>query len=686
MTRPLSSRTGASDGPPPRTLEHIRTNLPAASAELIGRDDELAVLLDLMVSARLVTVSGPGGSGKTRLALELARRAADGFDAVWFVALEHVLDPNEVTSALSRAMGLPEAPGVDAGERVLDHLRARNVLLVLDNLEHVIDAAPLVGHVARAGPEVRVLVTSQIPLREGGEHVLALDPLELPTGSERELSALRAVPSVALLADRASAGSTGWELTEGNMFDVAGLCRRLEGMPLALELAAARLGPREAGEVSRGLDETLDAPGGGAEGPARQRGLRAALDWSVGLLSEPERALLLGLAVFSAGFTAELARAAFGDVAGELEALVAAGLVRAGEHCRFQVLPPVRRFAAELIDADDEDAAHAAIADALIAMAEPFEKRWIVCAGEGRLVLDPEGGNIAAELDWAQLMDYGRHIRLAASTGAWMNDSGAAELARDHLEIALARTTDATMQARCLQALGVLGRHESDPTGCLDAADAWHDLGDAEGEFYSAIYGADLYGHAQEGEAAIEVVERCAELAAQLPEDPDAAWILDTVRAEALSLLGYPEEAIGSLRLLYPEAPPGSWHQVRIATCLADLELTLHRPEQALAHDGAAIAALASLGSPLGELTRATTVAVALLHLGRVPEAAAAWAICELGYDELSWSPHGAARDWYDAVRASLEDQDLAQGRRQAAQLGMERGLAWVGQAARGET
>jgi predicted ATPase len=686
VTRPLPSRTGASDGPPPRTLERLRTNLPAPSAELIGRDDELAVLLDLMATARIVTVSGPGGSGKTRLALEVARRAAEGFDAAWFVALEHVLDPNDVMVALSRAMGLPEAPGVDAGERVLDHLSARNVLLVLDNLEHLIDAAPLIGHVARAGPEVRVLVTSQIPLRLGGEHVLALDPLELPTGSERELSALRAVPSVALLAGRAAAAGTGWELTEENRFDVAGLCRRLEGMPLALELAAARLGTLDAGEVARGLDETLDAPGGGADVPARQRGLRAVLDWSVGLLSETERALLLGLSVFSAGFTAELAHAAFGDVAGALEALVEAGLVQASERGRFEVRPPVRRFAAELGDAEDDDAAHAAITDALIAMAEPFEKRWIVCAGEGRLALDPEGGNIAAELDWAQLMDYGRHVRLAASTGSWMNDSGAAELARDHLEIALARTTDATMRARCLQALGVLGVQDSDPTGCLDAADAWQELGDAEGEFYSAIHGADLYGHAREGEAAIEVVERCAELAAQLPDDPDAGWILETVRAEALSLLGHPEEAIEPLRSLYPEAPRGSWRQFRLATCLAELELVLHRPEQALAHDGVAIAALAPLGAPLGELNRATTVAVALLHLGRVPEAAAAWAICELGYDELSWSPYGAARDWYDAVRTSLDDQDLAQGRRQAAQLGMERGLARVGQAAHGET
>ncbi|MGH2893095.1 MAG: ATP-binding protein, partial [Solirubrobacteraceae bacterium] len=343
---------GASEFPPPRTLERIRTNLPSPTTELIGREDELAVLLDLVASARLVTVSGPGGSGKTRLALEVAQRAAEGFDAVWWVALEHILDPNEVMGALSRAMGLPEVAGVDPDERVLDHLRARSALLVLDNLEHVIDVAPLIGHVARAGPEVRVLVTSQLPLRVGGEHVLALDPLPVPTGSERELSALRAVASVALLTERAAAAGTGWALTESNQFDVARLCRQLEGMPLALELAAPRLRVLDAGALSRSLEESLDALGsGGPDLPARQRGLRAVMEWSVGMLSEAERSLLLGLAMFSAGFTTSLAQAAFGEVVDELEALVAVGLIRPGEGGRFEVRPPVRRFAAELLDA-----------------------------------------------------------------------------------------------------------------------------------------------------------------------------------------------------------------------------------------------------------------------------------------------------------------------------------------------
>ncbi len=678
--------TGPADFPPPRTLEPIRTNLASPTTELIGREDELAVVLDLLATARLVTVSGPGGSGKTRLALEVAQRAAEDFDAVWWVALEHVLDANEVMGALSRAMGLPEVAGVEADERVLDHLRARSALLVLDNLEHVIDVAPLIGDVARAGPEVRVLVTSQLPLRVGGEHVLSLDPLAVPTGTERELSALREVPSVALLCERATAAGTGWTLTEENKFDVARLCRQLEGMPLALELAAPRLRVLDAGALSRKMEDSLDALGsGGPDLPARQRGLRAVLEWSVGLLSEEERSLLLELAVFSAGFSPSLAEAAFGEVAERLGVLLGAGLVRPAEDGRFEVRPPVRRFAAERIDAEADDAAHAAIADALIAMAEPFEKRWIVMSIEGRTTLNPEAGNIFAELDWAQLMDYGRHARLAASTGWWVNYSSAVELSRDHLEIALARCTDPVMRARCLQALGTLGLKDSDPTGSLDAADAWHDLDDAEGEFYSVIYAANLYGHAREPEAMVEVVERAAELEALLGDDPDAGWILAVVRAEAVLLSGEPSGAIEPLVPLFDEAAEGSWKQFWLATRLADIELVLHRPAQALAHYGVAMGVLAPLRSPLGELIQAVTAAVALVRLGRLQEAATTWAVCELGFDELSSPPHGSIRDWYDAVAAELDEQELADGRRRASRMGMEHGLLWVGQVARGE-
>ena len=276
-------------------------------------------------------------------------------------------------------------------------------------------------------------------------------------------------------------------------------------------------------------------------------------------------------------------------------------------------------------------------------------------------------------------MDYGRHIRLAAATGWWMSHSGAGESSRDHLEIALARCTDPVLHARCLQALGTLGVIDSDPTACLDAADAWHDLGDVEGEFYSAIDAAHLYGRAREGEAQIEVAERCGELAARLPHDPDAGWLLAVVEAEAASLLGHPEAGMDTLRSLLADAPDASWRQFRLAAGLASLELAAHRPAEALGHGGVAIAVAARLGTPLDVLSQATTITAALLQLGRVSDAATAWAVCQLGFDELSWLPDGEVGDLHDAVRASLGDDALAAARREAGSGGWSAGWpGWV--------
>jgi predicted ATPase len=606
----------------------------------------------------------------------VARRAARDFDAVWFVALEPVPDPNDAMGALARVMELPEVPGVDWAERVLTHLLARRVLLVLDNLDHLHDVAPLVGRLAHAGPDVRILVTSQAPLRVGGEHVLALDPLALPTGGEHELGALRTVPSVALLLERAA---NGFALTEGNRFDVANLCRRLEGVPLALELAARRLPGLEPAAVSGALEQQLEAlEDSGDDVPARHRGLRAMLEWTVGRLSDGERALLARLSVFAAGFSLDLARAAYGEIVEELQALADAGLVRVGATGRYEIPPPVRRFAAALLDAEEEDAAHGAISDALIALAEPFETRWLVAAGEGRLALNPEAGNIFAELDWSSLMDYGRHTRLAAATGWWMTHAGAGEYARDHLEIALARTTAAQLRARCLQALSTLGLQDSDPSACLDAADAWHDLADVDGEFYSAIYGAHLYGYAREAEAQMDLLQRCTALAAATPQDRDKRWILDAICAEATSVLGRPEEALDLLRPWLDEAPAGSSMQVWIAGQTADLELVLHQFDSALAHAGLALKAVAPLRSVSDQLGPAVRIAVALLHLGRAEDAATTWAVCELGFDELSWQPRGTTADWFEAVRAGVDEPRLAAGRRSAARMGVDNGLAWV--------
>ncbi len=637
---------GAADFPPPRTMDRIRTNLPAPTTELIGREDELAVLLDLIGTARMVTVSGPGGSGKTRLALEVAQRAAEGFDAVWWVALEHILDPNEVLGALSRTMGLPEVAGVEADERVLDHLRARNVLLVLDNLEHLIEVAPLIGQVARAGPRSGCWSVSQLPLRVAGEHVLALDPLAVPTGSERELSALREVASVALLCERAAATGTGWMLSEENRFDVVRLCRQLEGMPLALELAAPRLRVLDAGALSSRLEESLDALGSGGPDlpapparPARRAGVvRGPAVRGRAIAAARARGVLGGV---HHGAGARLPSATWSTSSTRCSPRGWSGRGTAGgSRCarRCGGSPPSCSMPRTRTPRTRRSPMPSS------PWPSPSRSAGWCTRSEGRLALNPRSGNIFAELDWAQLMDYGRHARLAAATGWWMNYSSAVEFSRDHLEIALARSTDAVMRARCLQALGALGLKDSDPTGSLDAADAWHDLDDVEGEFYSTIYAANLYGHAREPEAQIELVERAAELAGRIARRPRRR--VDPRRRPCRGGV-----AGGSSR--------GGHRTAAAAVCgcaqwILEAVLARDAPSRPRARSPPSRGRagplrggpgrLAPLRSPVGELIQATTIAVALLHLGRVAEAAAVWAVCELGYDELSWPPHGAVR------------------------------------------
>ena len=326
----------------------------------------------------------------------------------------------------------------------------------------------------------------------------------------------------------------------------------------------------------------------------------------------------------------------------------------------------MRRFAAELIDAEDEDAAHAAITDALIALAEPFEKCWVVMAGEGWPVLEPESGNIFAELDWSSLMDYGRHARLAAATGWWMTDTGAGEYGRDHLEIALARTTDARMRARCLQALGTLGpaRTRTRP-GCLDAADAWHDLGDVDGEFYSAIYGASLYGHAREGEAEMDVVQRCAALAAATPDDVDKP--VDPGRRARRGGLAARRSRPGA-RVVAAVAGRG---RARLVAGVLDRHARGRPGARAASVRERARALWRRDGGAGAPATRRWTCSsgrrrspLPCCTSAGCEQAATTWAVCELGFDELSWQPTGALQEWFEAVRASLDAEGTGGGTR----------------------
>ena len=334
--------------------------LPVPPSRLIGREREATRLGAVLRrgEARLVTLTGPGGVGKTRLALEVARNVAGNFpDGAFFVELAPLGDPDLVLPTVSQALGLRETGERTSRETLFAYLLRRKVLLVLDNFEHLLGAAPEVAGLLGSSPGLVVLATSRAPLRVRGEHEYPVGPLAVPDPSRTtDAESVAASPSAELFARRAREANPSFSLTERNAASVAAICWRLDGLPLALELAAARarfLGPMEL--LSR-LDRALEA-GGARDLPERQRTMRAALNWSHELLYEAERTLFGRLSVFAGGFALAAAEevAASGAVEPERvmeslgnlaeQSLVTVEPDAGGTETRYGMLEPVRQYA-----------------------------------------------------------------------------------------------------------------------------------------------------------------------------------------------------------------------------------------------------------------------------------------------------------------------------------------------------
>ena len=303
--------------PPPKTLENRPTNLPVQSTPLIGRERELGELNELLGrgEVRLVTLTGPGGTGKTRLALQAAAELVEQFPGgVFFVALAPLGRARLVLPTVAQTLGVREMPGQRLLETLAPSLRKRKLLLLLDNFEHLTDAAPDVSDLLASSPGLKVLVTSRTPLRLRGEHEFSVPPLALPdTRASWQPEALSQYEAVRLFIERARSVKPGFGVTSANGSAVAEICRRLDGLPLALELAAARLRmPVPAGAAGAAGPASDAADGWRARLRGRQRTLRAAIDWSYRLLSPDEQSLFARLAVFDGGFTLEAAEAVCG--------------------------------------------------------------------------------------------------------------------------------------------------------------------------------------------------------------------------------------------------------------------------------------------------------------------------------------------------------------------------------------
>jgi predicted ATPase/DNA-binding NarL/FixJ family response regulator len=451
-----------------RVPERPPNNLPVELTSLVGREREIVEIEGLLAgrSTRLLTFTGPGGSGKTRLALAVVREVMGRFeDGACWVELAPLSDPELVSQAVASALGMREGPGRTLSEAIVEDLKAKDLLLVLDNCEHLIDAcAALADTLLVSCPNLKILAPSREALGITGERTYLVPPLSSPDPRGLPpLEELGRYEAVGLFLERAGAANSAFELTAENAPAVARLCRRLEGVPLAIELAAARTRALSVGQILERLEDPLRVLSGtDRTAPERQRTLRGALDWSHELLGEQERRLFGRLSAFAGGWTLEAAEAVGSgdgideeDVLDVLSALVDKSLVVAETGSegasRYRMLEPVRQYAREKLESDREADAvlrrHAAFFLALAEGAEPELMGTRQGAWLGRL--EREHDNFRAALGWALEREEAKlALGLSGTLGEFWYVRGHWSEGRRWLEMALASGAEAPDAAR----------------------------------------------------------------------------------------------------------------------------------------------------------------------------------------------------------------------------------------------
>lgn len=484
--------------PPLRSLDALPNNLPLQLTNFIGRDQEIAAVKKNLSAARLLTLTGAGGVGKTRLALQVAADLLEEYpDGVWLVDLAPVSDPDLVAQAALQALGVrepagatlapgpeadPEQPGRGSVETLVDHLRVRTTLVLLDNCEHLVAAcAALAERLLTSCPNLTVLVTTREPLGVTGETSRRVPSLEMP--DPKHLPPAEAVAqyeAVRLFSDRATMGQADFLLSDESAPAVAQICHRLDGIPLALELAAAKVKVLTPQEIASRLDDQFRLLAGRRRGGlSRQETLRATVDWSYRLLTEEERALLLRLSVFAGGFTLDSAEEVCtagvveaGEVLELLAHLVDKSLVlkeTRGAASRYRLLETIRQYAREKLEPQEVTDVRGRHRDFYVDLAEeaaphlpggPRQREWLD-------LLEEEHDNLRLALDWSiDDADPEAALRLAGALFHFWWVRGYVTEGRRRLDEALSRegTVDPKVRATALFAAGFLAHAQYDFT------------------------------------------------------------------------------------------------------------------------------------------------------------------------------------------------------------------------------
>ncbi|MGI8940713.1 MAG: ATP-binding protein [Actinomycetota bacterium] len=566
------------DNFPPLRSEEARTdNLPVQLTTFVGREREIAEIKELLSSIRLVTLIGPGGCGKTRLAIEVGRGLLGEFgDGVHLVTLASLGDPSLVLSRIAQSVGLQESAGESPFEGITNFLRDKHMLLMLDNFEGVIGAASLVSKLLAECPDIKILATTRASLRISSEHEYQVPPLELPELDYLpDIAQLSAHSAVGLFVERARAVKADFALTDANARYIAEICHRLDGLPLAIELAAVRVKLLPPAVLLDRLSSRLGLlTGGPRDLPARQQTLRNAIDWDYTLLEPEEQTLFRRLSVCRGGFTLDAATiiaTAAGDPGRDLfdglDSLAGKSLLRQvpslGDEPRFGMLQTIREYALDVLDGsgekDDTEAAHAHyyLAQAERASSElrgPDQVHWLE-------MLELDHDNLQDALEWAQKTDeWTVLLQLTAAMSYFWSTRGYVSEGRRWIRLALEHTegTVSIHRARVLAGGAMLARARVDFSEARrlleECIEAQRQLGDEAGVAVSTKDLGNLEVDQGNLEAAEELYRESLEEWRRLGDQAGIAQTLNNLgfiaqikgdQTEALSML---EESLVTFR------------------------------------------------------------------------------------------------------------------------------------------